>query len=573
MKKRSLSALAITLFVFLSIIPVAFSLVFFTSSTSKRMKASAEETANYYLSQALERTELTMDTLGNIVYYMMSNNQVQELMQNSQMPEAIERHLVEDDLSRMLLYNAEWIQDSLNGVCILRDDQQMLTMFRGSAYAGVQQRIDIVYQRLKDKNSVRTLEVFDDYAGYAYCITDYIDLDTMKPLGKILFEILPSQLMRSDSFVSLYPGTEILLLNDRQQVLYASADSIHDDAQQIAVSVGNTVKWQADESSTYFLADNRCDQYQISAYMLIPYDKMFAPIHDIMLFYIAYVLAVLLLTLLVGLCFYRLLMRPLHRMVSTINQMADGDLSVRMQDSAYQETSHIIRAFNSMADHLEDLFDEVYDKGMLLRDAEFRLLESQISPHFIFNVLEAINMRCIVAGQPAISRMVTNLAQLLRANILHKSEPKITYEQELEYVQYYLELQKERFGDQLEYEISVEDESLLQYYLPKLTIQPLVENSVVHGLENKRGGGTVRVWIWEENDSIRVQVTDDGIGFDTASLHLAEEQDKSHNNVAINNIHRRIQLLYGKKYGLQIRSMPGKGTEATLIFPHDSSHT
>lgn len=573
MKKRSLSALAITLFVFLSIIPVAFSLVFFTSSTSKRMKASAEETANYYLSQALERTELTMDTLGNIVYYMMSNNQVQELMQNSQMPEAIERHLVEDDLSRMLLYNAEWIQDSLNGVCILRDDQQMLTMFRGSAYAGVQQRIDIVYQRLKDKNSVRTLEVFDDYAGYAYCITDYIDLDTMKPLGKILFEILPSQLMRSDSFVSLYPGTEILLLNDRQQVLYASADSIHDDAQQIAVSVGNTVKWQADESSTYFLADNRCDQYQISAYMLIPYDKMFAPIHDIMLFYIAYVLAVLLLTLLIGLCFYRLLMRPLHRMVSTINQMADGDLSVRMQDSAYQETSHIIRAFNSMADHLEDLFDEVYDKGMLLRDAEFRLLESQISPHFIFNVLEAINMRCIVAGQPAISRMVTNLAQLLRANILHKSEPKITYEQELEYVQYYLELQKERFGDQLEYEISVEDESLLQYYLPKLTIQPLVENSVVHGLENKRGGGTVRVWIWEENDSIRVQVTDDGIGFDTASLHLAEEQDKSHNNVAINNIHRRIQLLYGKKYGLQIRSMPGKGTEATLIFPHDSSHT
>lgn len=108
-------------------------------------------------------------------------------------------------------------------------------------------------------------------------------------------------------------------------------------------------------------------------------------------------------------------------------------------------------------------------------------------------------MRCMAAGQYELCRVVSNLANLLRANVANRGQQKITPEEELRYVRCYLELQKERYGAKLRYEIELESQNLLGYYLPKLTIQPLVENSVVHGLENKRGGGSVHISIWEED--------------------------------------------------------------------------
>ena len=132
-----------------------------------------------------------------------------------------------------------------------------------------------------------------------------------------------------------------------------------------------------------------------------------------------------------------------------------------------------------MANRLDTLFYEVYQKGLLLRDAEIGQLESQIQPHFIFNILELINMRCMAAGQPAICTTVQNLAQLLRANVVHNGEQTITFREELEYVKYYLALQKERFEEKLQYAVNLEDPEILDYALPKLTIQPLVENSIV----------------------------------------------------------------------------------------------
>lgn len=567
MKRRSLSAFALGLFVFLSIMPVAFSLIYFSLNISQQMKSSAEDTADFYLSQAMKRTDLTINALRNSTYYMISNRTVRDIMQADVAPDAVTRRQIEDDLSRMLMYNSAWMQDCLTGVCIFKDDRRFLTMFRSSIYSASTQRIRAVYEQLKDKNSITSLEVFPEYPSYAYCISDYIDLDTMEPLGKILFEIDPQQLMQSEFLTSLYPSASILLVNGDGKVLYTSFEN----TQQQSFAVGDTVSDLSSRSSKQFLVQNFCPSGNISAYVLIPYDEILAPIRDILYFYSGYVILALLITLIAGLSFYHLLTRPLRRMIGSMNQMAAGDLSVRMEDSSYQETESIIHAFNGMADRLEELFQEVYDKGRLLRDAEFKLLESQISPHFIFNVLETINMRCMVAGQPEISHMVTNLAQLLRSNILYKNQQKVTYAQELRYVKYYLELQKERFGDQLIYEVSYE-EDILQYYLPKLTIQPLVENSVTHGLENKRGGGSVRVWIWEESDAIHVQVVDDGIGFDTAAVPLSDTGTDSHNNIALSNIHRRIRLLYGKEYGLQIHSTPGKGTEALLTLPHDTSN-
>jgi len=180
-------------------------------------------------------------------------------------------------------------------------------------------------------------------------------------------------------------------------------------------------------------------------------------------------------------------------------------------------------------------------------------------------------MRCLASGQDDICHIVSNLAQLLRANIVHKNHQTITFEDELRYTRYYLELQKERFEDKLSYTIDLEDPLILKYYLPKLTIQPLVENSIVHGLENRREGGSVNISIWEEVDSVCVQIVDNGIGFDTSSIDwedsAPDRKDLSHNHVALQNINRRIQLLYGELYRMTLHSVPGEGTSIMLTFP------
>ena len=147
-------------------------------------------------------------------------------------------------------------------------------------------------------------------------------------------------------------------------------------------------------------------------------------------------------------------------------------------------------------------------------------------------------------------------------NIGVGSDQKITFEQELGYVHYYLDLQRERFGEKLSYSVEYEDEDLLRYLVPRLTIQPLVENAIVHGLEPRRGLGSVAVRLWEETQNICVRIEDDGVGFDPENLDLAREVESAgqHNHIALTNVLRRLHLLYGDRADLQIRSKPGQGT-------------
>jgi sensor histidine kinase YesM len=281
---------------------------------------------------------------------------------------------------------------------------------------------------------------------------------------------------------------------------------------------------------------------------------------------------ILLLTLGLGALAYYTLLRPLRDMEHTLDRMAKSDYTARMpRQGRYRELAQLEETFNRMADNLNASFQDAYRKGIQLQESESRLLAAQINPHFIFNVLEAINMRCVDAGLKDISHMVTGLAQLLRGNIgVGTSNQRVTFEQELKYVHYYLELQRSRFGNNLSYSVNYSDEELLSYLLPRLTIQPLVENAVVHGLEPRRGLGRVEVKLWEEDKSVYIRVEDDGVGCDPVMLDLSESADDgSHNHIALPNILRRLRLFYGERASLDIRSAPEQGTTVTLVIPID----
>ncbi len=555
-KKPSLALLCLALCCFFVLIPSVCASFYFYRTVSAEMEDNARETVGLYLDRTRESTMAVLDTLRSGVYYLMSDPTVQGYMQMNEPLDQMARSQIEKQFSRALFLSTALEQDTMSGIYLVRGSDEFIPVRQDGIYREANARIRRVYDQLWSQNSARELHLMPGDPQHSYLLTDYLDLDTMRPIGKIIIELKTAALIDTSYIKSVYSGAEVYFSRTSGQVLYHSGgeDSIP--------------SW---DDGTLYHQGWRLVPYRLQLDVLVPKADIVRSLRETVALYVGFTAVVLVLTLVIASLVYWRQLRPLRSIVDTMNRMGTGDLSARMEPTSYRETELMASTFNKMAERLGSLFEEVYTKGLLLRQAELDLLESQIRPHFIFNVLEVINVRCMTAGQYELCRIVSNLANLLRANVANRGQQKITLEEELRYVRYYLELQKERYGEKLCYEIELESQELLCYYLPKLTIQPLVENSVTHGLENKRGGGSVRISIWEEEDEIDIRVWDDGVGFDPTNLFWAKEDeaDHQHNHVALPNVQRRIQLLYGQAYGIRVTSAPGNGTTVLMNLPLD----
>lgn len=229
-------------------------------------------------------------------------------------------------------------------------------------------------------------------------IVDFVDLNTMQPLGKIIVELNIDKLLSTLSLNQLYPSTVVIFSGAQGKRIGSLQTDLFRKNEDMN-------KWYH-ASSSLRKSRERVDIY-------IPNAEILAGVRQSTHVYFLVCAAILILALLLAATCLILLLRPLRQMLHTIGSIGSGDFSVRMDETPYTETTAISHAFNDMADRLDTLFQEVYQRGLLLRDAEIHQLESQIQPHFIFNILELINVRCMVAGQPAICTTVQNLAQLL----------------------------------------------------------------------------------------------------------------------------------------------------------------
>ena len=558
-KRPSLTLLCLALCCLFVLIPSVCASFYFYRTVSAEMEDNARETVGLYLDRTQESAGAVLNTLRNGIYYLMSDPTVQGYMRTDAPLDQMSRSQIDKQFSRVLSISTALRQKTMSGIYLVRGSDEFIPVQQDGIYRGVSVRVRKVYDQLRNSNSARELFLMPGDSEHSYLVTDYLNLDTMRPIGKIIIELRTADLIDTSYIKSVYAGAEVYFSRMDGQVLYSGGD------------VEFPTRAPAGYSGSLYHQGCRLTPYRLQLDVFVPEADIVRSLRETVALYVGFTAVVLLLTLVIAAFVYWRQLRPLHSMVDTVNRMATGDLTARMEPTSYQETELMASAFNKMADRLVNLFEEVYEKGLLLKQAELGMLESQIRPHFIFNVLEVINVRCMAAGQYELCRMVGNLANLLRANVSNRGQQKITLEEELRYVRYYLELQKERYGEKLRYEIELESQDLLRYYLPKLTVQPLVENSVVHGLENKRGGGSVRISIWEEEDGIDIRVWDDGVGFDAAGLFQAGSggADRQHNHVALPNVQRRIQLLYGQEYGLSVTSAPGSGTTVLVNLPLD----
>ncbi len=258
---------------------------------------------------------------------------------------------------------------------------------------------------------------------------------------------------------------------------------------------------------------------------------------------------------------------PVYQLCKKVEHIGQGDFNVKSIETSNIEMMKLDEGFHDMAIHINNLMEREKENQIALHKAELELLQAQINPHFLYNALDSIIWLAESHQDKEVIQMTSYLSTFFRTS-LSKGKDIITLAVEKQHVESYLQIQKIRYSDIMAYTIQIDDE-LLQYDIPKLTLQPLVENALYHGVKNKRGIGHIVVEGVSVEDEIILKVIDDGAGMTKEQLEelRAGIYENKHTGLGLINVHKRLKLYYGNKYGLTFESMAGVGTTVCVRIP------
>ncbi|CAM2076333.1 MAG: sensor histidine kinase [uncultured Clostridium sp.] len=264
---------------------------------------------------------------------------------------------------------------------------------------------------------------------------------------------------------------------------------------------------------------------------------------------------------------------------SEMHKVVKGNFNIKKSMDGNDEISEVYDDLYIMMESINKLIDEVYirkiqqEKLMVKqKEAEFKVLASQINPHFLYNTLETIRMRAFCSGDRELASIVKKLGKIMRRN-LEVSNQNVSFESELELVKNYLEIQELRFKGKVEHEFNIEVNAKKYNILP-LLLQPIVENAFVHGLEGTKEKGKIIVSAFEDFGYLLVEISDNGCGmsrerleFINDNLGKTNKKENGHQSIGMGNINERIKIFYGDKYGIHVFSEVNVGTKVVLVLP------
>jgi two-component system sensor histidine kinase YesM len=263
-----------------------------------------------------------------------------------------------------------------------------------------------------------------------------------------------------------------------------------------------------------------------------------------------------------------LISKPISKLISAIQKTGRGNFANKIPVQGYSELDMLIRRFNDMNDKIQQLIHENFEVKLLENQAQINVLNTQLNPHFLYNTLNLVSCIAIENRNSEISQIVTSLSRMLHYTVENnKSVGKL--QEELTWLDGYIYIMCCRFEDRLEYGCYVEP-ALLNGDVPRLFLQPFVENAFIHGFEEMEHGCVLRISGWMEDGRRYFTVRDNGKGMSQERMEKVMSGEGS--SVGMRNVHNRLKLMYGEEYGITLQSSPGNGTTIVICMPEQTGH-
>ena len=424
--------------------------------------------------------------------------------------------------------------------------------------------------------------------GATVCVTDYsrdyglflvkairrienLRLDT---LGIEDVQVDLEKLMKSSVSLNQYDNVIFVLTRPQDgAVMYSSAGEA---GPQTLPTLDTESRWDICklDSVKYFVTADGSADYPWDYLCLVPYNEIYASIRDALLFCILFFLAGIALTFLVCHFLVDRITRRFAKLISQMDQFAKytPDMVLPVDEfsgeerEAGDEVGMLSRHFSHMAREIDGLIQTDYTNRILLREAQLKALEAQINPHFLYNTLSAINWRAKMRGAQEISDMVEALSNLLRVT-LNDDSGLIPLEKELSLVQSYIVIQRIRFDETLDYRLAVEADELKDVLIPKLTLQPLIENAIRYGLEQSTQICRVQLSVRRQGAQLVLLVQNDGSLYEDDLLEKLRQKTVTPHGYGIGllNIEKRLEFAFGKEAGLELYNEDGMATARITI--------
>lgn len=435
------------------------------------------------------------------------------------------------------------------------DDTSMLI----SSYYNVHREKDIIRFVLKIYDNSN----LNDKIGYIVC-----DID-----GKVLERIMKKYITNEEMYIWLQP------IGDRQLSAIGTLEEenkVYHDAASSRIMSGGTdgIDDFSDSSRVFFQVSQ--DKYNLSAYSIMP-QSVLEENQRVLTRNLVFI-AVSMCALMSVLYFYvtRSLTSPLERLMQTIGRIRSGETELRTDYEAKDEIGMLGTEFNNMLDEMESLIGQQYEARLLLNKAEYKALQAQINPHFLYNTLDTMSSIASIQNCEVVSNLCQSLSNIFRYS-LDMKRPYVTVAKEIGHLKNYIYVMNVRMREEIRYIFEI-GEDVLQDTLPRISIQPIVENALTHGLKNKHGEKYIRIKAEKKNGILCICVEDNGTGMDADSMNARlSENDASvieeGSSIGLLNINARLKMAYGSEYGIYIESSADCGTTVLMKVPEMKEET
>ena len=409
--------------------------------------------------------------------------------------------------------------------------------------------------------------------GHIQIVKEVRDNLRMCPIGTIRLSINTEALTQIQKNIDFASEGKVLILDEKNEIVQGQESVLSKKAEILFTQTDGEFEYEID-GKKYQVVYHVSDGTKWKVIGMIPLQEISADVMLIQKQMIKILIIGILLSVAFSMGLSWMFVRPIYHTVSAMNRFSEGDFTVRLEANRNDEFGEMNRVFNETIQKIEELMHEVTNSKLLNKEMEFKALQAQINPHFLYNALDTVNWMAMKEGNLEICDMVSAIADLMRISIGNRQNV-FTVQRELKYVKDYLYIQETRYRDRFEVIFDIDDQ-ILQQKIPKLTLQPLVENAIVHSVEVSRGKTVLMISGYVEEDRVIIEIKDNGVGMKPETLaHLFETPDGAtkdisvaHTGLGVYAVQQRLKYFYGEDSGLTAESEYGKGTCIKICIPY-----